>query len=1155
MQKEFQKTHLPSETDKAIQQRRLYINLKLASSNQPICEQVDCGEFLWVANGLLASYRQKSRLLVDYLCPADQRIQDFLDRYLADCDLPFPLRLPGNTLVLDRQGIARELSLPPQGNAFESQAIKSYRVSQGILHNTFNDRRTTKGSFHIVEGGLPIPDDKKIVPENTFAHMLHAALNPPAELLRLPFTADQKEQARIFVSLLLRPTVCPEVPPLQPHKRMEIRFFAPGSLVANLDFVESIFGNGGNPFLPQNDAGLDCEHWTGHTGCVILAPHLTELTKKALGLPPLSEASERQVRDGMCWREPDERYNEGQPFKVTARDTSGVIVTLIADNYFGYCKKEVKTQISFSANLYGLAEEEHSGGALVFARFNHGEEFGADSKIHSTDHNFADVMRLYGETMDLQPEGHGIDRRFPELIYVPEDVHFDLNDQRLYWKRDGVERSLKIQPDKTYMYPSGYKVNLQKHPAAPSWRLVGTEAEGTLCHKPCTVSGGGKSEISKSIEDAVLFGPFFVADLGKDLDEVEAIIQRDYSDRLLPELRPDYSRRPSRPLLSPLRSLGSVIKLMTPSRESFTPDYNEWLNSIPHRIKSIVLIIKRFYRSEWGDDWRSHFTVDIINGSPANELKLDNRKLVASYLRVGLEKNGSWRVYKVRQDYIPAEKVPMEDDITASMLVPSTVAKGCPAQRFYPSVKLVHNCEDRFFQRPDDAIKRGFDKQTEWDMSQPDNFLSNYEPLTQAQLQGLIEDVIGFHEYSEPLRNFLLKASAQTECRYTVSPAYPRLVNGKPSTNPRYLQLRPDLAEPFKRYLAETGARLHRRLPLHEPVHFPVDTVIVGRRNNPPEQKTGIRNLAVYNPLHYQELPELFMDFICSLTGKSPSTTGAGSEGALTKGPFNALRFTSDLNNTLLSYILSGYAGFSSPAGYIGPGIRIDHDISLLIPEIFARLAVKLHDPQFLIHEGYLEPLQDFEYRGKLAQASRLGYRITSHFVHSFLGRIFDNPAIVFNEAILKPESQDMAAFADGVDNIVEAQRRVAQAYLDDGSIEEACPPLKALLYIMATGSHEGKTVHHPEIRNLFQRETVLSSDWYRTRLKTQQQRDMALWQKHIAYLEAFLSRPNQPDPAELNALQERLEIAKSRLARVSAPDYPATLVGTIGADPMGANP
>ena len=38
------------------------------------------------------------------------------------------------------------------------------------------------------------------------------------------------------------------------------------------------------------------------------------------------------------------------------------MVTILADNYFGYCKKEVKTQISFSANLYGLAEEEHAGG-------------------------------------------------------------------------------------------------------------------------------------------------------------------------------------------------------------------------------------------------------------------------------------------------------------------------------------------------------------------------------------------------------------------------------------------------------------------------------------------------------------------------------------------------------------------------------------------------------------------------------------------------------------------------------------------------------------------------------------------------------------------------------------------------------------------------
>ncbi len=43
------------------------------------------------------------------------------------------------------------------------------------------------------------------------------------------------------------------------------------------------------------------------------------------------------------------------------------------------------------------------------------------------------------------------------------------------------------------------------------------------------------------------------------------------------------------------------------------------------------------------------------------------------------------------------------------------------------------------------------------------------------------------------------------------------------------------------------------------------------------------------------------MDYVCSLTGKSPSTTGAGSEGALTKGPFNALMPSYDLNAIVTS--------------------------------------------------------------------------------------------------------------------------------------------------------------------------------------------------------------------------------------------------------------
>ncbi|MEE8342297.1 MAG: hypothetical protein V3R51_00715, partial [Gammaproteobacteria bacterium] len=478
---------------------QLYINLKLASSGQPTCVPEGAAKFFGISSDLLKSYREKNRLLSDYHCWVDQRIQDFLIGYFADLELKSVPALPTQTFILDRPKVARELSIPMDGNEFHSDIVSSYRVKQGVLHNPANDRRTTKGSFHITEGGLPIPGDKKAVPKITFARMLAHALKPPEELLTIPFTAELPEPARMFVSLLLRPIVCPEIPGRDAEKTMEIRFFAPGNLVSNLDFVESIFGNGGNPYLAEHDASLDVEHWTGHTGCVILAPHLVGLTKQELGLPHWDDATQRQRKDGMCWKAPDEYYNDGEIFKITARDESGIIVTLLADNYFGYCKKEVKTQISYAANLFGLAEEEHAGGALAFPRRSHGEEFGVDSRTYEPGYSFDDMIARYGDVMDLQPEGYGIDKKYPEIIYVPQRLRMDLNAQTITWKKDGELKTIRLQPGKIYMQPNGYKVEMKKHPGAPSWRLVGTNPEGTLCHKPCTVSGGGKSEISKSL--------------------------------------------------------------------------------------------------------------------------------------------------------------------------------------------------------------------------------------------------------------------------------------------------------------------------------------------------------------------------------------------------------------------------------------------------------------------------------------------------------------------------------------------------------------------------------------------------------------------------------------------------------------------------------
>ena len=128
--------------------------------------------------------------------------------------------------------------------------MSSYRLDNGVLHNPVNDRRTTQGVFHVAEGGLPIPADKLRVPLVAYLRLLEEALRPPAELLRLPFTANWPEPVETMVSLLLRPLVCPAVPKVSPEKRMEVRFFVPGGLVSNLDFVESIFGNAGDPYLP-----------------------------------------------------------------------------------------------------------------------------------------------------------------------------------------------------------------------------------------------------------------------------------------------------------------------------------------------------------------------------------------------------------------------------------------------------------------------------------------------------------------------------------------------------------------------------------------------------------------------------------------------------------------------------------------------------------------------------------------------------------------------------------------------------------------------------------------------------------------------------------------------------------------------------------------
>jgi hypothetical protein len=1122
-----------------------YINLKLAALGQPTSHSTADPAFLEIAGPLLRNYYQKDQLLGDRLCPADARIQAFLDSYLSEVCPDGAPRLPSNTFALDRPGLAREMSLPPDSASFASPYLNSYRIPQGVLHNPKSDRRTTQGIFHIVEGGLPVPADKIAVPKQAFAALLRTALQPPRDVMELPFTANQEQKVRLFVTLLLRPLVCPATP-TDPEKTMEIRFFVPGSLVSNLDFVEGIFGNGGDPYLPENDSALDAEHWTGHSGCVILAPHLAGVKKKDLGLPHYDQATERQRRDGVCWRDPNEPYNGGGAFKLACRDKRGVMVTLIADNYYGYCKKEVKTQISYAANLFGNCEEEHAGGALAFPAYVLGQEFYAGRTVLTKNVTFENAMRYLGDRVEIKPERYAIDKKYPDIFYVPENSDFSVRDGRVKWPHAGGTHSLSLREEHVYVVPWGTKIRLRKQTGGTMWRLVASRADGTLCHKPCTVSGGGKSEISKSISGIVLKGPVIVSDYHRDMDAVEEIIRKDFSHIYK---NPPPADRAGRPILSANRSLGSVIKLMTPSSD-YTDEHNQWLRGIPQTVRQLLITVKRYYRQDWGDDWRQYLTVDRLNGSLGHELKYRDQKLVGNYLRVGWDPDGSWRIFKLRPDFRSADKVQVEDDITASVVLPAERLNNLDPEYQNPSVKLVQNTEMLLFQRPDDAIHRGFDAQAEADMASPGSFISNFEPLTREQARSIVDHVAEFDQYTEPMKQLLtsfVSQPANGRLAYVVSSAHPRLVDGKPSKNPRYLQKRPDLVHPRETHLAEMATRMNREVPADQPVWFPVNAVLPGRRNNPPEPKIGLPPLAVYNPIHYQELPELFMDFICSLTGKSPSTTGFGSEGALTKGPFNALPPVIDINNALVSAILTGYAAFTTSAGYVGPKYRVDHDNSMLVPELWCRMRVSERDPKFLIENGYLEKVEDREFEGRKILASRLGYRITSLFVDRFLGRIFEMPGAVFTEELLKPEIQDEAAFAQGVEAIVEAQCRVARNYFADGSIEAACPPIRALLHIMAHGEWEGKGIEHPDARRMFTRESLLASSWYQERLRHKQKKDIAMWQRRVAAIEAFR---REGLPAININIAKQLSTARDQLARAGSPGYLEELRGTLGADP-----
>ncbi len=137
------------------------------------------------------------------------------------------------------------------------------------------------------------------------------------------------------------------------------------------------------------------------------------------------------------------------------------MVTILADNYYGYCKKEVKTQISFAANLFGMCEEEHAGGAIAFATYVLGQEFHAGRTVSLKKAKYSDAIGLLGDLAEPRPEGYAKDKRFSDIYYVPEDAVFNVLDGTITWRQARSRRAphaaqrCHVLPAVRISHPSG----------------------------------------------------------------------------------------------------------------------------------------------------------------------------------------------------------------------------------------------------------------------------------------------------------------------------------------------------------------------------------------------------------------------------------------------------------------------------------------------------------------------------------------------------------------------------------------------------------------------------------------------------------------------------------------------------------------------------
>ena len=76
-----------------------------------------------------------------------------------------------------------------------------------------------------------------------------------------------------------------------------------------------------------------------------------------------------------------------------------------------------------------------------------GEEFSGNLHVRRLGHTFQEVTEIYASALELHPEGYATDKHHPDIIYVPENVHFDLKKGAVSWPAERDEPQIVHYPN------------------------------------------------------------------------------------------------------------------------------------------------------------------------------------------------------------------------------------------------------------------------------------------------------------------------------------------------------------------------------------------------------------------------------------------------------------------------------------------------------------------------------------------------------------------------------------------------------------------------------------------------------------------------------------------------------------------------------------